>query len=41
MKAARLGIIGLTVGMVGGLALVAGGCANEQEKRGQLSLIHI
>ena len=40
MKAARLGIIGLTVGMVGGLALVAGGCANEQEKRGHELYVH-
>lgn len=40
MKAARLGIIGLTVGVVGGLALVAGGCANEQEKRGHELYVH-
>lgn len=40
MKAARLGIIGLTVGMVGGLAFVAGGCANEQEKRGHELYVH-
>jgi mono/diheme cytochrome c family protein len=40
MKAARLGIIGLAVGMVGGLALVAGGCANEQEKRGHELYVH-
>lgn len=40
MKAARLGIIGLAVGVVGGLALVAGGCANEQEKRGHELYVH-
>ena len=40
MKAARLGIIGLAVGVVGGLALVAGGCANEQEKRGHELYTH-
>ena len=40
MKAARLGIIGLAVGMVGGLALLAGGCANEQEKRGHELYVH-
>lgn len=40
MKAARLGIIGLAVGIVGGLALLAGGCANEQEKRGHELYVH-
>ncbi|MBH0176772.1 MAG: c-type cytochrome [Nitrospira sp.] len=40
MKAARLGIIGLAVGVVGGLALIAGGCANEQEKRGHELYTH-
>jgi mono/diheme cytochrome c family protein len=40
MKAARFGIIGLAVGVVGGLALVAGGCANEQEKRGHELYTH-
>jgi len=40
MKAARLGIMGLAVGVVGGLALVAGGCANEQEKRGHELYTH-
>ncbi len=40
MKAARLGIIGLAVGVVGGVALVAGGCANEQEKRGHELYVH-
>jgi len=40
MKAARLGIIGLAVGVVGGLALLVGGCANEQEKRGHELYVH-
>ena len=34
MKAARLGVVAFTVGVLGGAALIAGGCANEQEKRG-------
>jgi mono/diheme cytochrome c family protein len=40
MKAARLGVIGLAIGVVGGLALVAGGCASEQEKRGHELYVH-
>lgn len=40
MKAARLGIIGLAIGVVGGVALVAGGCASEQEKRGHELYVH-
>ena len=36
MKAARLGVVAFTVGVLGGAAFIAGGCANEQEKRGQL-----
>ncbi|MBL8074865.1 MAG: c-type cytochrome, partial [Nitrospira sp.] len=40
MKAARLGVIGLAVGMIGGAALLAGGCANEQEKRGHELYTH-
>lgn len=40
MKAARLGVVGMAVGVIGGLALVAGGCANEQEKRGKELYTH-
>ena len=40
MKAARLGVIGLAVGMIGGLAVLTGGCANEQEKRGHELYTH-
>ena len=40
MKAARLGIIGLIVGVVGGAALMIEGCANEQEKRGHELYTH-
>ncbi|MFO0700362.1 MAG: c-type cytochrome [Nitrospira sp.] len=40
MKAARLSVIGLAVGMIGGGALIAGGCANEQEKRGHELYTH-
>lgn len=40
MKAARLGVIGLAVGMIGGAVLIAGGCASEQEKRGHELYTH-
>jgi mono/diheme cytochrome c family protein len=40
MKAARLGVIGFAVGVIGGAALLAGGCANEQEKRGHELYTH-
>ena len=40
MKAARLGVIGFAVGMIGGAVLLAGGCANEQEKRGHELYTH-
>ena len=40
MKAVRLGVIGLAVGMIGGLAVLTGGCANEQEKRGHELYTH-
>lgn len=40
MRAARLGVIGLAVGVAGGAALLIGGCASEQEKRGQELYTH-
>lgn len=40
MKAGRLSVIGLAVGVLGGGALIAGGCASEQEKRGQELYTH-
>jgi mono/diheme cytochrome c family protein len=40
MMAARLGVIGLMVGVMGGAALIAGGCASEQEKRGHELYTH-
>jgi mono/diheme cytochrome c family protein len=40
MKAARLGVIGLAVGMIGGAVLITGGCANEKEKRGHELYTH-
>jgi len=40
MKAVRLGVVGLAVGMIGGAVLIAGGCANEQEKRGHELYTH-
>jgi len=40
MKAAKLGVVGLALGVMGSLALVAGGCANEQEKRGKELYTH-
>ncbi|MBH0192006.1 MAG: c-type cytochrome [Nitrospira sp.] len=40
MKAARLGVMGFAVGVIGGAALLAGGCANEQEKRGHELYTH-
>ncbi|NGZ03622.1 MAG: hypothetical protein CV090_11300 [Nitrospira sp. WS238] len=39
MKGARLSVIGLAVGVLGG-ALIAGGCASEQEKRGHELYTH-
>ena len=35
MKAARLQVIGAVAGLVGAWALVAGGCANEQQRKGK------
>ncbi len=40
MKAARLGVVAFAVGVLGGAALLAGGCANEQEKRGHDLYVH-
>ncbi len=40
MKAARLGLIGLMVGVIGGVAALIGGCASEQEKRGHELYTH-
>ncbi len=40
MKAARLGVMGFAVGVIGGVALLIGGCANEQEKRGHELYTH-
>ncbi len=40
MKAARLGVIGVLVGVMGSAALITGGCANEQEKRGHELYTH-
>ncbi|HEX5646341.1 MAG TPA: c-type cytochrome [Nitrospira sp.] len=40
MKAARLGVMGFTVGLIVGVVLLAGGCANEQEKRGHELYTH-
>lgn len=40
MKAGRLSVIGLAVGVVGGGVLIASGCASEQEKRGQELYAH-
>lgn len=40
MKAARLGLIGLMVGVIGGVAALTGGCASEQEKRGHELYTH-
>lgn len=40
MKAARLGVMGFTVGLILGVVLLAGGCANEQEKRGHELYTH-
>lgn len=40
MKAARLGVMGFAVGVIGGAALLIGGCANEQEKRGHELYTH-
>ncbi len=40
MKAARLQVIGTVAGLVGVWALVAGGCANEQQKKGKERYAH-
>ncbi len=40
MKAARLQAIGTVAGLIGVWALTAGGCANEQQKRGQELYAH-
>lgn len=40
MKAARLCLVGLVVGVAAGAALITGGCANEQEKRGRELYTH-
>jgi mono/diheme cytochrome c family protein len=40
MKAARLGVIGFRAGLIVGAVLLAGGCANEQEKRGHELYTH-
>jgi len=40
MEAARVQVMGVVAGLVGLLAVVAGGCANEQEKKGQELYAH-
>lgn len=40
MKAARLGVVGAVAGVVGIWALVVGGCASEQQKKGQELYTH-
>lgn len=40
MKAARLQVIGVVAGLVGVWALVAGGCANEQQRKGKELYAH-
>jgi len=40
MKAARVGVMGFAVGLTVGAVLLAGGCANEQEKRGHELYTH-
>src|SRR5690349_3523097 len=40
MKAARLQVMGAVAGLVGVWALVAGGCASEQQKRGKELYTH-
>jgi mono/diheme cytochrome c family protein len=40
MKAARLQVWGAVAGVVGAWALVAGGCANEQQRKGQELYAH-
>ena len=40
MKAARLQVIGTVAGLIGVWAMTAGGCANEQQKRGQELYAH-
>lgn len=40
MKAARLQVIGAVAGLIGGWALIAGGCASEQQKKGKELYTH-
>lgn len=40
MKAGRLGVVAFAVGVLGGAALLVGGCANEQERRGHDLYVH-
>ncbi|HSA86361.1 MAG TPA: c-type cytochrome [Nitrospira sp.] len=40
MKAARLGVMGVLVAVISGAALITGGCASEQEKRGHELYTH-
>lgn len=40
MKAARLQVIGMVAGLIGIWAMTAGGCANEQQKKGQELYAH-
>lgn len=40
MKAARLQVIGTVAGLIGLWAMTAGGCANEQQKKGQELYAH-
>ncbi len=40
MKAARLQVIGTVAGLIGVWAMTAGGCANEQQKRGRELYAH-
>ena len=40
MKAGRLGVVAFAVGVLGGAALIVGGCANEKEKRGHELYVH-
>ncbi|MEC4888730.1 MAG: c-type cytochrome [Nitrospira sp.] len=40
MKAARLQVIGTVAGLIGIWAMTAGGCANEQQKKGQELYAH-
>lgn len=40
MKAGRLGVVAFAVGVLGGAAVIVGGCANEKEKRGHELYVH-